>query len=161
MTSEKLTNQLSGRVRDVPVQAKAHLLEALSSQGLSLQEIHDLTSIKKILVLEGSGFYRKRLVKFLNGKGYETQDTDDLDEAAEMVKTNIPDLILTEITFKQECDGAAFTERIAKEFGARIILIFSTNTREASVMERIMRLKPKKIFFKPYPLEDLDESIKA
>lgn len=161
VTSEKLTNQLSGRVRDVPLQAKAHLLEALSSQGLSLQEIHDLTSIKKILVLEGSGFYRKRLVKFLNGKGYETQDTDDLDEAAEMVKTNIPDLILTEITFKQECDGAAFTERIAKEFGARIILIFSTNTREASVMERIMRLKPKKIFFKPYPLEDLDESIKA
>jgi len=136
-------------------------LEALSAQGLSLQEIQDLTSIKKILVLEGSGFYRKRLVKFLEGKGYEIRHTDDLETAQAMVESEIPDLVLTEITFKEPADGAGFTEKIAEKFGARVILIFSTNTREVSVMERIMRLKPKKIFFKPYPLEDLDEAIKA
>lgn len=161
VVSEKLTNELSGRVRDVPVQAKAALLEALSGQGLSLKDINDLTAIEKILVLEGSGFYRKRLVKFLEKAGYEIRHTDDLETAAAMVQSEIPDLILTEITFKEPCDGAAFTEKIVAEYGARIVLIFSTNTREASVMERIMRLKPKKIFFKPYPLEDLDESIKA
>lgn len=159
--SPALITEMTGRVRDVPKQAKTNLLDALSRMGLSLNDINDLTRIRKVLVLEGSGFMRKRVVKFLDGQEYQTRNTDDLDIAWAMIQTEIPDLIISEITFTEPCDGIGFIERVIKEYGTRIAVIFSTNHREAAVMQRAAALKPKRIFHKPFPFEHLQETINS
>ncbi|CAM2067087.1 HEAT repeat domain-containing protein [Sulfidibacter corallicola] len=160
-TSEKLKEELVHQVKDVVKQSRAALLDALSRMGMSLQDINDLTRIRKVLVLEGSGFMRKRVVKFLDGQGYETKHTDDLDIAYAMIKSEIPDLIISEITLSEPCDGAAFAEKLIGEYGSKIAWIFSTNHREASIMERVAKLRPKKIFHKPFPFDQLEEAIHA
>ncbi len=158
-SSDNLKKTLCSRVKTVPKQAQAPLMDALTKMGVTLAEINDLTAIKKILVLDGSGFYRKRLVKFLLSKNFQVRDTDDLEVALAMIHSEAPHLILTEITFNQPYDGAAFAEQVSKTYGTLIQFIFSTNNREVSVLQRVGQLKPKRILFKPYPLDSLFETI--
>ncbi|MDJ0835975.1 MAG: HEAT repeat domain-containing protein [Acidobacteriota bacterium] len=160
-TGDKLKENLCGRVKTVPKQAKSELLDALTKLGMGLKEINDLTSIRKILVLEGSGFYRKRVCKYLRGKDYDVRDSDDPEMGLAMIQSNKPDLVITEIMFGDGNSGLDLVEKIAGQYGDAIQVIFSTNAREVSVMERAVKLRPMKIFHKPYPLDDLDAVIKG
>ena len=157
----QLKDLLGERIKTVPKQAKANLYEALSCLGLSFEEINMMTSIKKILVLEGSAFYRKRVCRFLSTEGYEVRDTDDVEMGYAMTKSDKPDLIITEITFSEPYEGADFAEKVFAEYKDQIQFIFSTNLRESAIIERVSKVGPKKIFFKPYPLEDLVSVIKG
>jgi len=159
--SDKLRAELSGRVKSAPVQARASLLEALARMGMSLQDLNELTSIRNILVLDGSGFFRKRLIKFLEGEGFRVRDAENLDLAEAAIAAEKPDLVLTELTFKAPGDGVDFIERMVKQHGGRIQWVISTNTREATVVQRMARLKPKRILFKPYPPDKLKEAIQS
>lgn len=159
--SKKLREELPIRLKTVPMQAKSDLMDALTRLGLGLVEINELTTIKKILVLEGSGFYRKRMVRHLKDQDFEVRDTNDLEIALVMIQNEIPDLIISEITFGEPYEGAEFAEKVLKQFGTRIQFIFSTNIRDASILERVTRIKPIAIYHKPYPLEKLDKAIKG
>jgi len=159
--SEKVKEELIGRIKSVPKQARTDLLDALAHMGFGLAEINELTSIRKILVLEGSGFYRKKLVNHLKKMGYEVRDSGDIDIGKAMIQSEVPDLIITEVVFGCDLTGADFSENTLKEYGGRIQFIFSTNNRERVVMERLIKLKPLAIFHKPYPFEKLDAAIKG
>lgn len=160
--SDKIKETLIGRLKTVPKQAKADLMDALSRLGLGLKEIKGLTSIKNILVMEGSGFYRKRVVGFLKNNGYEVRDTSECDVGAAMVQSQIPDLIITELVFGTSTEGVDFCEKITKDYGSgRVQLIISTNNRDAAILERVRKLNPMAILHKPYPLEKLVETIKG
>ncbi len=158
--SEKLRDLLSGRVKTAPIQAKASLLEALAKFGMSLERINQLTAIRTVLVIEGSGFFRKRLVKYLKDESFEVRDADTLELAHAAIQQAVPDLVITELTFKAPCDGVDFVERLAKE-QAGIQIIISTNARDTAVLERLSRLKPRRLLHKPYPLEELTQAIRS
>lgn len=159
--SDKVKEELIGRIKTVPKQAKTDLLDALAHMGYGLSEINELTSIRKILVLEGSGFYRKKLVNHLKKEGYEVRDSGDVDIGKAMIQSEIPDLVITEVSFGDQTTGMTFAEEILKEFGERIVFIFSTNNRERVLMERLIKMRPRAIFHKPYPFEKLDAAIKG
>lgn len=160
--SEKIKEELIGRLKTVPKQARNDLMDALARLGLGLKEIKEFTAIKDVLVMEGSGFYRKRVVGFLKKNGYDVRDTSDCEMGAAMVQSKAPDLIITELVFGTSLEGVDFCEKIAKEYGAgRIQIIVSTNNRDGAVLERIGKLNPMAVFHKPYPLEKLVETIKG
>lgn len=154
-SSEKLGETLSGMVKSVPKQAQAELLDALTKLGMSLKQISELTSIRKILVLEGSGFYRKKLCRFLRDQGYEVRDSDDPEMGEAMIRSEVPDLIISELTFNNTLVGVQLAADMLKKYGERVQWIFSTNLRDAGILSQVAKMKPKKIFFKPYPLDDL------
>ncbi len=159
--SPTLREELITRLKTVPKQSRADLMDALAHMGYGLAEISDMVSIRKILVLEGSGFYRKKLVSSLKDAGYEVRDCGDVEIGKAMIKSQTPDLIVTEVNFGADIAGLEFSEKLAKEYGSRIQLIFSTNVREAALIDRIAQLKPLAILHKPYPFEKLHEVIKG
>lgn len=159
--SKTLGRELAGHVKSVPKQAKTALLDALTRLGKSLSDIQEMTAIRNVLVVEGSGFFRKRLANQLEQAGYNVRHTDDLEIAEAMVKNEKPDLVISEIAFKGTHDGADFAEKLHNEYGSAVALLFSTNTRDASILERVAKLGPKGILFKPYPFPKLEEAIKA
>jgi len=159
--SNRLREKLQGRIKTVPKQARADLLDALTRLGMSLSQLNEATTISRILVLEGSGFYRKRVCKHLIEAGYTVRDSSDPETGLAMIRGEVPDLVITEINFGENQLGAEIAEQIASEYGGRIQLIFSTNSRDASVLERVNKLDPLEVLHKPYPLDDLVAVIKG
>jgi len=159
--SEVVKDELVSRIKTVPKQSKTYLMDALAHMGYGLSEIKDLAKISTILVIEGSGFYRKKLVNHLKVNGYQVRDIGDVDLGKAMIQSSVPDLVITEVSFGTEQSGITFFEETIKAYGSRIQFVFSTNNRERVLMERIIKNKPLSIFHKPYPFEKLDEAIKG
>jgi HEAT repeat protein len=159
--SETVLEDLQARVKRVPKQAKGALLDALTSQGMDLHQVNDLTAANKLLVVEGSGFYRKRLVKYLEKAKFKVRDTSDPELAEAMIRNELPDCVITELMFDTPETGLSFLEKIGKEFAGKLFFIVSTNVRDTSILDRVGKLNPKKVMHKPYPLEDLETAIRA
>lgn len=157
----KLQEVLGAHLKTVPPQAKSSLLDALTQQGMGLGEISDMMRIRKILVLDGSSFFRKRIASFLKKQDYEVRDTDNLTSAMEMLAKERPDLIISELIVKTPYDGADFLEDAARQFGSAVQLLVSTNTRDQSVIARIKALKPKWVLHKPYSFDELESVINS
>ncbi|MBI4911741.1 MAG: hypothetical protein HY823_03300 [Acidobacteria bacterium] len=88
-------------IREVFIRAtglglRAAAKEALLRLGLSEGEIHTRAPIKSILLLEPSGFFRKRLLGVLEGRGFRVAQAGDRQEAELALRNEPVDLLVSE-----------------------------------------------------------------
>jgi CheY-like chemotaxis protein len=149
---------LTTHLKTVSRQARNALIQALNLLGYSMQQIASLNQIKKVLLVEGSGFFRKRLVTILEKMDLEVYSATDVQEVEQIFSKQQPDLLLTEATLKSSGD---LIPEIVKWKSSRqnLELIVQTNLRDAESLRPLVALSPRGILFKPFPLDQLKNMI--
>jgi len=157
---KRLVETLMPMLKTVPKQALKPLQEALTLLGFNMKQIAEAVQIKSVLVFEGSGFFRKRLVVFLEKMGLVVESCDEPDQVAIMIEEHHPDLLLCEVTHKIPGDLTGKLHEWAKS-RPNMELIVQTNLRDKAKLETLVPLNPRGILLKPFPLDQLESMIRS
>ncbi|MCE1228181.1 MAG: hypothetical protein LWX11_01635 [Firmicutes bacterium] len=122
--------------------------KALKDLGLSEAEIDRKLPVERILLLEPSTFFRKRLVAALGGR-WQVQEAADRAQAEALLQTQPVDLLLSE-TRDGQGDLRAWIESQWGQGRCRTVIL-SAAQREAIAEAPWLEAA----LFKPYPMEQL------
>jgi len=112
----------------------------------------------RILVVEDEAVVAFDIEKRLAKLGYEVAgSTDRAEEAARLVETLHPDLVLMDMRLKGQMDGATAAEKIRRRFATPVI--FLTAFSEEPVIERAKLSEPFGYILKPFNERELRSNI--
>jgi len=111
----------------------------------------------RILVVDDAVFMRTRCGKILRDAGHEVFEAGDGAEAIESFGALAPDVVLMDITMPTMDGISALKEIIAKDPGARVIMV-SAMGQQSMVMEAL-KAGAKEFVVKPYQPDQLMAAI--
>ena len=116
---------------------------------------------KKILIVEDEVTLNKALVEFLTGEGFEILSALDGEQGLEMVKKNIPDLILLDIILPKK-DGYEVLDEIRKDEKTKNIpVIMLTNLEsQEDIVKALEKGATTYLVKSDYRLEDIAKKVK-
>ena len=113
---------------------------------------------KKILLIEDELILAKEIESRLARRGYDTVGiATDGEQALELVKTNPPDLALTDIKLSGKLDGIEVAEIL--QVRHQIPVVFLTAYTDEEVLRRAKVIKPYGYIIKPVQDEELHTNI--
>ena len=131
---------------------------ALLTLGLEEQDLNRRSPIRSILVLEPSGFFRKRLANALAAEArWELAEAGSRQEAEAILAMAPVDLVLTE-SKDAEGDLAAWLEQQWNQNRCRHAIV-STSSRDIGDLAQSAWVIS--ILFKPYPLEQVIRALES
>jgi CheY-like chemotaxis protein len=155
--------ELRDPIRDIYQRAtglglKSAARTSLIALGLSEADLNRRPPILSILVLEPSGFFRKRIMNSLGGTGlWKTFEASSRQEAAKLLDQTAVDLVLTE-SQDGEGDLGEWLETLWSQRRFRQAL-FSTSNRDLGELAEATWVMGT--LFKPYPPEQLLRALDA
>ena len=131
---------------------------ALLTMGLEEEDLNRRAPVRSILVLEPSGFFRKRLTSSLAALGrWELAEAGSRLEAEAVLARRPVDLVLTE-SKDAEGDLAPWLERQWTQHLYRYAIV-STSSRDIGDLAQAAWVVG--ILFKPYPLEQVVQALES
>lgn len=116
---------------------------------------------KKILIIEDDTILRENMCAFLNEEGYQVMAAEDGLTGVKMVMSQIPDMILCDITMPG-MDGLELFKTIQQlKTTSAIPLIFITAKAEKEDIRIGMQLGADDYITKPFDLNELRQTIKV
>lgn len=116
---------------------------------------------KKILIIEDDTILRENMCAFLNEEGYQVMAAEDGLTGVKMVMSQIPDMILCDITMPG-MDGLELFKTIQQlKTTSAIPLIFITAKTEKEDVRIGMQLGADDYITKPFDLNELRQTIKV
>ena len=112
-------------------------------------------SLKKILIVDDEAIMRRKLGKILRLENFETLEAGDGKSAIDLARTQLPDLILCDVSMP-EVDGHSVLSALREiPLTARIPFIFLTARGERSDVRTGMTLGADDYLIKPIGVSDL------
>jgi DNA-binding NarL/FixJ family response regulator len=117
--------------------------------------------VKKVLIVDDESIMRRNLVKILRLENFEVFEAGDGKSAVELARTQLPDLILCDISMPEMDGHAVLTTLRGIPHTARIPFIFLTARGEHSDVRSGMTLGADDYLIKPVGVSDLLAAISA
>ena len=111
-----------------------------------------------IILIDDSRFTRNQLIKGLAGEGHKIVEAVNGKEGLEIIKSQIPDCIITDLLMP-EMDGLALLKHL-KEDGIDIPAIVMTADIQEDTKKRCMQLGAMEVLNKPPKEGQLREAIR-
>lgn len=131
--------------------------ESLVQLGLSEAEIERRSPVQSVLVLEPSGFFRKRLATALGERGYRVASAADRTEADAALAQGPVDLLVSE-SVDPAGETTAWLEQRWRLGGCREVLLATSSRDLGEVLEAPWLLG---VLYKPFPVEQLLQAIES
>ena len=103
--------------------------------------------MKKVLVVEDSGFQRKRIVQELENNGFQVLEAENGEQALTLIREERPVLISTDLAMP-EFDGFWLLERLLETSNEIPVIIFTSDVSE-STANKVKQLGAKELIKKP------------
>jgi CheY-like chemotaxis protein len=117
-------------------------------------------SINKILIIEDQKEARLELTNFFKENGYTVFPAKHALEAVKILKTKVPDLIITEISMPK-MDGFTFVEYFRKLPNTAFIpIIFLSAKIDSTILKKIICYNVDNYLKKPFVLTELNRIVK-
>lgn len=113
----------------------------------------------KILVVEDSKFQMKQIIKTLEALGYETIYASNGKEGLEKVKSENPDLVMTDLLMP-ELDGIGFIKQLKEDAFDKPIVVLSADVQKP-VREECISLGVTEFLNKPLDKDLVKEKLTA
>ena len=131
---------------------------ALLALGLEEQDLNRRAPIRSILLLEPSGFFRKRMANALAAQGcWELEEAGSRQEAEAVLGRRAVDLVLTE-SKDAEGDLAPWLEGLWTQHRCRHVMVSTSNRDIGNLAQAAWVIG---VLFKPYPLEQVIQALDA
>lgn len=117
-------------------------------------------STRRILIVEDEAIVALDLKMQLEAMGYQVPATaSSAQQARELVRTEVPDLILMDVRLQGDTDGIQAAEAIRRE--AHVPVIFLTSHSDDDTVQRAARVAPYGYLTKPYQIRELRAGIEV
>lgn len=121
------------------------------------------TSKKKILLIDDEDLVLKTVRKVLEREGYEVMACRSADEAIERVRTEVPDLIVSDVRMPK-MNGLEAIKKIRELLepsrGTAVREIIVTGFAEDAACTEAERMKVAEYIYKPFDLKDFLACVK-
>lgn len=114
----------------------------------------------KILFVEDEHIVKLAVLRHLKAKGYDILYAENGQEALEMIRQDMPDLVISDILMPV-MDGIELARKIRAEFGINIPIILASALLRSDFTREIKELYIDKFFTKPFALDDLTGYIES
>ncbi|MCK4305576.1 MAG: response regulator [Candidatus Eisenbacteria sp.] len=102
----------------------------------------------RILIVDDSGFQRKRMCRVLNRAGYDTQEASDGQKALEAIEECVPDFIVTDLNMPNMTGMELLAK--AQERDVDIPIIVLTSDVQDTTREECIERGAAEVMNKPY-----------
>lgn len=112
----------------------------------------------KIGIVEDEGVIAENLLAVLEDIGYDTcEPASSFEEGLEMIKEEMPDLVLLDIMIQGDKDGIDLAQELKENYN--IPFIFLTSSSDPLTLEKAKKVNPPAYLVKPFNRDDLYTSI--
>jgi CheY-like chemotaxis protein len=136
---------------------RAAARESLVQLGLTEAEIERRSPVQSILILEPSGFFRKRLSAALGERGYQVSAAGDRAEAAVTLAQGPVDLLVSE-SVDPSGETTTWLEEQWRLRHCREVMLATSSRDLGEVLEAQWLLG---VLYKPFPVEHLLQAIES
>ncbi len=131
--------------------------ESLTRLGLSEADIERRSPVQSLLILEPSGFFRKRLAAAVGERGFKVLAAGDREEAGALLDDGPVDLVVSEST-DPAGDTSGWLEQQWRQRRCREVLLATSSRDLGALLEAPWLLG---VLYKPFPVEHLLQAIEA
>jgi DNA-binding NtrC family response regulator len=143
--------------RGTGIGLRAAARESLVQLGLTEAEIERRSPVQSILILEPSGFFRKRLSAALGERGYQVSAAGDRAEAAVTLAQGPVDLLVSE-SVDPSGETTTWLEEQWRLRHCREVMLATSSRDLGEVLEAQWLLG---VLYKPFPVEHLLQAIES
>jgi CheY-like chemotaxis protein len=117
--------------------------------------------IPNLLIVEDEPQQRETLNTLFTAEGYSVRATDSAEKAMELLKSDRPDLVVTDVKLLG-MDGISFFEEVRRgEARNPIPFIFMTAYNDLAAIERVKSFGSVEYITKPFDLEKLISLVRS
>ncbi len=131
--------------------------ESLARLGLTEAEIERRSPVQSLLILEPSGFFRKRLAAAVGERGFKVRAAGDREEAATLLAAEAVDLVVSE-SVDPAGETAGWLEQQWRQRRCREVLLATSSRDLGALLEAPWLLG---VLYKPFPVEHLLQAIES
>ncbi len=128
------------------------------NSSLAMKKSNDIASIQpRILFVDDDEAVRNTLSEYFKNEGYETYTASLSEEAFEILSKKPIDVVITDV-LRPGISGLEFTKLVKEKYDTEVII--TTGYKEGCSYEKARRLGAFELFYKPFRLTALLNSVK-